>query len=140
MASHQQAGIPFTPDAVHHGEIVSEYVEFHEWTQRDLARRTGLTPKTISEICNGKAPITPQTALAFEKVLQRPARFWLNLQRQYDEAGARQHDLAKSAQWVDWARKFPLKEMKKLRFLDPDKSEVDALLSLLVVSSPERSN
>src|ERR1700730_3762819 len=120
MASEQQAGIPFTPDAVHPGEIVSEYVEFHGWTQRDLARRAGLTPKTISEICNGKAPISPQTALAFEKVLQRPARFWLNLQRQYDEAEARQQDLAKSAQWVDWARKFPLKEMKKLRFLQQE--------------------
>src|SRR5436309_9832410 len=129
MASEKQASIPFTPAAVHPGEIVAEYIEFHEWAQRDLARRTGLTPKTISEICNGKAPITPQTALAFEKVLQRPARFWLNLQRQYDEAEARQQDLAKSVQWVDWARKFPLKEMKKLRFFNPDKSAVDALLS-----------
>jgi hypothetical protein len=41
---------------------------------------------------------------------------------------------------VDWARKFPLKEMKKLRFLDADKSEVDALLSFLGVSSPESWN
>ncbi len=49
----------------HPGEMVSEYLEFNEWNQRDLARRTGLTPKTISEICNGKAPITPTTALAF---------------------------------------------------------------------------
>ena len=41
MASGEQASIPFTPDAVHPGEIVSEYVEFHGWTQRDLARRDG---------------------------------------------------------------------------------------------------
>jgi plasmid maintenance system antidote protein VapI len=64
MAGEKQASIPFTPDAVHPGEIVSEYAAFHGWTQRDLARRTGLTPKTISEICNGKAPLTPTTALA----------------------------------------------------------------------------
>ena len=57
MASRQQASIPFTPALVHPGEIVSEYIEFHGWTQRDLARRTGLTPKTISEILNGKAPV-----------------------------------------------------------------------------------
>src|SRR6266850_5017027 len=124
----------------HPGETVLEYLNFNGWSQQDLARRTGLAPKTISEICNGKAPITPPTALAFEKVLQRPARFWLNLQRQYDEAEARQQDLAKSAQWVDWAHKFPLKEMKKLRFFNPDKSEVDALLSFLGVSSPESWN
>ena len=116
MASARQAGIPFTPDAVHPGEVVSEYVEFHGWTQRDLARRAGLTPKTISEICNGKAPLTATTALALEKVLRRPAHFWLNLQRQYDVAEARNRELRKSALWTDGARKFPLKEMKRLRF------------------------
>ena len=119
MDSDEQATLLQIPTVPHPGEVVVDYLEFHGWTQRDIARRTGLTPKTISEICNGKAPITPQTALAFERVLQRPAHFWLNLQRQYDEAEARQRDLARSAQWVDWARKFPLKEMKKLRFLKP---------------------
>jgi HTH-type transcriptional regulator/antitoxin HigA len=140
MDSDQQATLLQTAAVSHPGEIVVDYLCFHGWAQRDLARRTGLTPKTISEICNGKAPVTPQTALAFEKALQRPAHFWLNLQRQYDEAEARQQDLAKSAQWVDWARKFPLKEMKKLRFFNSDKSEVDALLSFLGVSSPESWN
>ncbi len=140
MDSDHKISLLETTAVSHPGEVVVDYLEFHGWAQRDLARRTGLTPKTISEICNGKAPITPQTALAFEKVLQRPAHFWLNLQRQHDEAEARQQDLAKSAQWVDWARKFPLKEMKKLRFLNPGKSEVDALLSFLGVSSPESWN
>lgn len=137
MDSDQQTTLLQAVAVSHPGEIVVDYLEFHGWTQRDLARRTGLTPKTISEICNGKAPITPPTALAFERVLQRPARFWLNLQRQYDEAKARQQEFVRSAQWVGWAQKFPLKEMKKLRFLNPDKSEVDALLSFLGVSSPE---
>ena len=137
MDSDEQATLLQIPTVPHPGEVVVDYLEFHGWTQRDIARRTGLTPKTISEICNGKAPITPQTALALERVLQRPAHFWLNLQRQYDEAEARQRDLARSAQWVDWARKFPLKEMKKLRFLNPDKSDVDALLNFLGVSSPK---
>src|SRR3954451_15919703 len=119
MASEAQASIPFTPDAVHPGEIVSEYIEFHEWTQRDLARRAGLTPKTISEICNGKAPITPSTALAFENVFGRPAHLWLNLQRCYDEAQARQRLAVKSRGWADWAHSFPLEDMKRLRFSLP---------------------
>jgi HTH-type transcriptional regulator / antitoxin HigA len=137
MDSDQQVTLLQIPAVPHPGDVVVDYLEFHGWAQRDLARRTGLTPKTISEICNGKAPITPQTALALERVLQRPAHFWLNLQRQYDEAEARRHDLARSTQWVDWARNFPLKEMKKFRFLNPDKSDVDALLNFLGVSSPE---
>ena len=74
----------FEPTTVPHpGETVQEYLDFYGWSQRDLARRTALTPKTISEICNGKGPITPTTALAFEKAFQRPAHLWLNLQRQY---------------------------------------------------------
>jgi HTH-type transcriptional regulator / antitoxin HigA len=137
MDSDQQATLLHPTAVPHPGEVVTEYLEFHGWAQRDLARRTGLTPKTISEICNGKAPVTAPTALALEKVLQRPAHFWLNLQRQFDEAEARHFELAQSAQWSDWARKFPLKEMRKLRFLKPGRSEVDALLHFLGVSSPE---
>lgn len=140
MDSDSQATLLRPATVSHPGEVVVDYLEFHGWAQRDLARRTGLTPKTISEICNGKGPISPQTALAFEKVLQRPAHFWLNMQRQYDEAEARQQDLAKSAQWIDWAHKFPLKEMKKLGFLNQNKSDVEALLSFLGVSSPESWN
>jgi len=124
--------------APHPGETVVEYLEFHGWSQRDLARRTGLTPKTISEICNGKAPITPSTALAFEGVLQRPAHFWMNLQSQYDEAEARNRRLAKSLEWSDWAKTFPLKEMKRLKFSLPEtSSEVEALLQFFGVASPE---
>jgi addiction module HigA family antidote len=131
--------IPFEVNAVSHpGETVVEYLDFHGWSQRDLARRTGLTPKTISEICNGKAPITPPTALAFEKVFQRPAHLWLNLQRHFDEAEARRRQLTKSLKWSDWVQRFPLKEMKGLKFsLPTGPSDVDVLLKFFGVSSPE---
>src|SRR5438093_3193757 len=116
MDSDQQR-ITFEPKAVPHpGKTVVEYLDFHGWSQRDLARRTGLTPKTISEVCNGKAPITPTTALAFERAFQRPAHFWLNLQRQFDEAVARRSELSQLTNWEDWARSFPIKEMKSLKF------------------------
>lgn len=137
MDSDQHATVLQATAVPHPGDVVAEYLEFHGWAQRDLARRTGLTPKTISEICNGKGPITAPTALSLEKAFQRPAHFWLNLQRQFDEAEARDYELAKATEWSDWARKFPLKEMRKLRFLPEGKSEVLALLNFLGVSSPE---
>ncbi|MBX9582190.1 MAG: HigA family addiction module antidote protein [Gemmataceae bacterium] len=124
--------------APHPGGVVVEYLDFHGWSQRDLARRTGLTPKTISEICNGKAPITPPTALAFEKVLQRPAHLWLNLQRRFDEAEERRRQHSKSAEWGTWARCFPLKEMRRLNFsLPAGSSDADTVLKFFGVSSPE---
>src|SRR5947207_8478776 len=123
--------------AAHPGETVVDYLEFHGWSQRDLARRTGLTPKTISEICNRKASITPPTALALERVFQRPAHLWLNLQREFDEAEARRHELTRSAQWNDWAQKFPLREMKRFSYsIPPARSDVEAILGFLGVSSP----
>jgi HTH-type transcriptional regulator/antitoxin HigA len=88
--------------------MVLEYLDFNGWSQSDLARRTGLTRKTISEICNGKAPIRPPTALTFEKAFQRPAHLWVNLQRQFDEAEARRREQAKSLQWDDWVKTFAL--------------------------------
>jgi HTH-type transcriptional regulator / antitoxin HigA len=125
----------------HPGETVLEYLDFNDWSQRDLARRTDLTPKTISEICNGKGPITPSTALAFEKVFQRPAHFWLNLQRQFDEAEARRRELAKTSQWKEWAANFPLKEMKKLKFFFAEgPTDAAMLLNFFGVSSPDSWN
>src|SRR5262245_31762217 len=131
----------YEPETVAHpGETVVEYLEFNEWSQRDLARRTGLTPKTISEICNGKTPITPTTALAFEKVLGRPARFWISLQRQFDEAEARQRAALKFDLWKDWVSKFPCSEMERYGWLKtegPKQSTVEALLTFFGVSSPD---
>jgi addiction module HigA family antidote len=127
--------------APHPGEMVLEYLDFHGWSQADLARRTGLTPKTISEICNGKAPIMPPTALAFEKALQRPAHFWLNLQRKFDEVEARNHECAESLSWQDWVNTFPLREMRERKFsLPAGRSDADALLHFFGVSSPESWN
>ena len=122
----------------HPGEMVMEYLDFNGWSQSDLARRTGLTAKTISEICNRKAPISPSTALAFEKAFQRPAHWWLNLQRQFDEAEARLREHTKSLQWTDWVKNFPLEEMRKLRFSLPEgRSDAESLLTFFGVASPE---
>lgn len=120
------------------GDIVLEYLESMSWTQKDLARRTGITPKSISEVCNGKARITPSTALAFEKALGRPAHFWLTLQTRYEEALARQEERGKSKDWMAWAKKFPLAEMKKRGWIPKSRGANAAdLLKYLGVSSPD---
>ncbi len=137
MASNDR--IPIEPMATPHpGEVIVEYLASHGWTQRELARRTGLTPKTISVICRAKASVTATTALSLERVFRRPAHLWLNLQRQFDEAEARQRALEDSVRWKNWASTFPLRDMKRLRFsLQPASSDVDTLLNYLGVSSPD---
>ncbi|MBU0667780.1 HigA family addiction module antidote protein [Patescibacteria group bacterium] len=73
-----------SPIAVHPGETVRETLEVLGIAQTDLSLSTGLAEKTISEILNGKNPITPETALKFERVLGISKLGLLNMQAQYD--------------------------------------------------------
>jgi addiction module HigA family antidote len=136
----EESSVLYQPDYVTHpGETIVDYLDENGWSQRDLARRTGLAPKTISEICNGKAPITPPTALALEKVLQRPAHFWLNLQRRYDEARERSRISEHLREWNEWARRFPLSEMQHYHWLPKVDAprQAEHLLRFFGVSSPK---
>ncbi len=71
------------------GDTLMELLEYHNMTQAQLARIMGRPLKLINEIRMGKAAITPQTALQLEKVFNKDALFWLNLQTQFDLAIAR---------------------------------------------------
>src|ERR1700732_4705926 len=72
------------------GSTLREVLERLGLSQSDLAERTGRPKKTINEIVQGKAAITPETALQFERVFGVDASFWLNLERQYRAAQARE--------------------------------------------------
>ncbi|MFA5829755.1 MAG: HigA family addiction module antitoxin [Candidatus Gracilibacteria bacterium] len=73
-----------SPIAIHPGETVKETLEVLGISQADLSLSTGLAEKTISEILNGKNPVTPETALKFERVLGISKLGLLNMQSQYD--------------------------------------------------------
>ena len=71
--------------AVPPGATLQETIDSLGMTQRELALRTGMAPKTINEIINGKAPITPATSVLLERVTGIPARMWNNLESNYRE-------------------------------------------------------
>lgn len=84
----------YTPDFVSPpGETLKEILEERGISQAELAERLGHTPKMINEIIKGKAPILEETALRLENVLDVPARFWNNRERNYGEYLAKQEDL-----------------------------------------------
>ena len=84
--NNMQTVSEYAPDyLVTPGEVLDEYLEFKGITQASLADRTGLSKKTINEIVKAKSAITAETALKFERTLGRPAHFWSNLERQYQE-------------------------------------------------------
>jgi addiction module HigA family antidote len=65
------------------GDTLAEHLEYTEMTQAELAERMGRPKKTINEIIQGKAQITPETALQLERVVGIPGSFWMNLERNY---------------------------------------------------------
>jgi addiction module HigA family antidote len=51
----------------------------------ETARALGISRKTLSEIINGKSPITPGIAVRLERAFSAPpAEMWLRLQAAYD--------------------------------------------------------
>ncbi|MCY4673362.1 MAG: HigA family addiction module antitoxin [Bacteroidetes bacterium] len=74
----------WTPDyAIPPGWLLEEYLEVRGCSQAEFARRCGHSPKLISEIIAGKAPIELDTALQFEKVLGLSANVWVNIESIY---------------------------------------------------------
>jgi HTH-type transcriptional regulator/antitoxin HigA len=73
------------PDvAIHPGEYLAEEIEARAITQTELARRMRRPLNTINEIINGKKAITAEPALQLEDVMPEiPARFWLNMETDY---------------------------------------------------------
>lgn len=131
----------YRPDyAVPPGEILAEEMEAKQLSQSDLADRTGLSRKTINEIVNGKAPITPETALKFEPIFQQPARYWLNLERDYQETLARLQEQAALEQHVTWLDTQPLKEMIGWGWVEKKSNRVEQLRDLLTFYSISNPN
>ena len=121
------------------GESLLEVLESKGMSQAELAERTGRPKKTINEIVNGKAAITPETAIQFERVLSVPAEFWNNRERQYREALARRNEIAHFASHADWADRFPCAAMERIGWIKPRRDNagrVDELLTFFRVASP----
>src|SRR3989344_8290625 len=75
--------------AIHPGQAILNILEREGMTQKNLSERTGLTEKHISQIINGSASITVETALLLENALGGSASFWINLEKNYQETTAR---------------------------------------------------
>ena len=80
----------FEPNyAVHPGETLSEWIEEERMSQVELTTRINVSEKALSQILNGPAPLTPDTALSLEAVTKIPARTWNALQALFAEDSTR---------------------------------------------------
>ena len=71
---------------MHPGEFVKEYLENKNWSVIDLSKATKIDAELLNEICNGQKSITENIATKLSLALERPAKFWVNLQKNYENS------------------------------------------------------
>lgn len=72
-------------EPIHPGEILSEeFLLPMNISQEKLSEDTGIAPAEVEKIINGKASISPNSALRLSLYFGLSERFWLNLQSRYD--------------------------------------------------------
>lgn len=75
---------------IHPGEILlEEFLKPLHLSQSALARALGVPPRRVNEIVLGKRSVTADTALRLSRFFGTTAKFWLNLQADYDLRVAR---------------------------------------------------
>ena len=125
--------------AVPPGEILQEALDERGISQSELARRMGRPFKTINEIVNARAALTPDTAIQLERALGISAPFWNNLETEYRQHLAfvrAQKDLEAS---TPWAAAFPIRDLVRRGLLAEGLTKTErvaALLQFFGVSSP----
>lgn len=132
---------PFKPDySVPPGATLREALEEKGISQADLAVRTGMAEKTISQIINGVASITYETAEKLEFALGIPARFWNKRELAYREAIARAEASKRLSESTGWLEQVPVKVLKERGLVPSDAEGVDLVrlvLKFFGVSSVE---
>jgi antitoxin HigA-1 len=73
---------------IHPGRILKRELEARELSANRLALALRLPSGRITDILNGKRGVSPETALRLGRYFGNSARFWMNLQTNYELAVA----------------------------------------------------
>jgi addiction module HigA family antidote len=126
--------------AVAPGEVLAEALEERDMSQSELARRMGRPIKTINEIVNAKAALTPETAIQLDLVLGIPASLWVNLEATYRRHLAERQTLRNFGAYEEWVKSFPLKDLAQHGLVEreaPVERKVAQLLAFFGSGNPD---
>lgn len=100
------------------GESLRLLLQERGMTQSELARRMGRPPKAVSDIVNGNARITEETALELERTLGASAGYWLGRDARYREYLERERLRGELTEQEEWLASFPVAEMAKRGWIE----------------------
>lgn len=111
--------------AIPPGETILESIEAINMTQAELAARLGITTKHINNIIKGNAPITYDMALKLEDVIGPSAKFWMNLETNYQLDKARIEKEQELSVDLEILKDIPYNDMAKLGWVEKTKDKLD---------------
>jgi HTH-type transcriptional regulator/antitoxin HigA len=121
------------------GETLLELLEERGMSQRELARRTGLSPKHVNKLLHGLVPLSADVAVRLERVTGTPARLWNSLEAGYRSDLERIRSKQDLLADVAWLQDFPVRELVERDVLPAEPadkaSRVEQLLVWFGVSS-----
>ena len=122
----------FEPDfAVLPGDTLLETIESCSMSQAELALRAGLSAKTVNQIVQGKAPITPETAIRLERVTGVPAALWLGLESNFRAQLSRLEESVQLKGQLEWLASVPVRELLRRGSIEKGKDRVATLRAVL---------
>ncbi len=128
-----------TDYAVPPGDTLQELLEERGMSQRDLARRTGLSPKHVNKLLHGLVPLSADVAIRLERVLGTPAQFWNQREANYRSDLERIRSKRNLSVDVLWIKEFPVGELQKRDMLPAEPSDrvsrLEQLLAFFGVAS-----
>lgn len=123
------------------GDILAEALEERGMSNADLARRTELSEKHVSQLVNARVPLSMDVAFKLEQALGIPATLWLNLESNFRAEQKRATQRAEFESFGVWASRFPMREMVRCGYLRDVGREVGArvevLLAFFGITSPD---
>jgi HTH-type transcriptional regulator / antitoxin HigA len=123
---------PFLPDwASPPGDTLVDLLDERSMTQTELAERLGVSLKHVNRVIKGAASVSAEFALGLEKVFGAPASFWMTREAHFQADRARLAQRDEFANAVDWARQFPISELRKRGVLPSEGDGADLVEQLL---------
>lgn len=126
----------------HPGEILAVALQRQNLSQVDFAARAGLSPKHVNQVLKGSASLSPDAAVAIERVLDIDATTWIELDARWHAHRSRRRRRLELDQYSAWAERFPRAQLVERGYLpDPTASSysghpVEDLLDLFRVADP----
>jgi HTH-type transcriptional regulator / antitoxin HigA len=139
LPTHETFKRYLVEDPPHPGEILAAELEKRSMSQVDFAARTGFSAKHVNQVLKGSASLSPDSAVAIERVLGIEAGTWMGLDARWQEHRSRRRRRLELDEYTAWADRFPRSVLVERGFLpDPAASghPVEDILDLFQVADP----